>query len=277
MTGAKVPARSLETSILTSPAASVSTVLGGGMFRKTRPNRCPATGGQPDTVDAALLPPSMVDIAAGQIAHLACRPPDRRVKPPGAASGRLGVMAVVAVSSQAARLLSEELLAGDPTRRKHVQGVVAVAQELAYDLTPAERDLVVAAAWLHDIGYAPKLFDTGMHALDGALHVTRLSLPAELVGLVAFHTGAVVEAEERGLHEVLAKFAAPPTNLLDRLTVADLSVGPEGQRVAPAERIEEILDRYDQHDPVHRAVTRSRADLLGAVERVTGTPGGQPM
>ena len=186
-------------------------------------------------------------------------------------------MPVAALLTPAARQLSEELLANDTDRWKHVQGVVGVAREVVNDLTSAEQDIVVAAAWLHDIGYAPALLDTGMHALDGALHLARLSLPADLVGLVAFHTGAVFEAEERGLHEAMAMFTAPPADLLDRLTVADLSVGPEGQRVAPAERIEEILDRYDPHDPVHRAVTRSRADLLRAVERVTGTPGGHPM
>lgn len=186
-------------------------------------------------------------------------------------------MPVAAVLTPAARRLSEDLLAGDPTRWKHVQGVAEVARETVDDLTAAERDLVVAAAWLHDIGYAPALLDTGMHALDGALHLAKLGLPSDLVGLVAFHTGAVFEAEERGLHEAMAEFAAPPANLLDRLTVADLSVGPEGQRVTPAERIGEILGRYDPHDPVHRAVTRSRADLLRSVERVTGTPGGQPM
>lgn len=185
-------------------------------------------------------------------------------------------MAVVTVLTPAARQLSEELLADDTHRWKHVQGVAAAAREIVNDLTPAEQDLIVAAAWLHDIGYAPKLNATGMHALDGALHLARLGLPADLVALVAFHTGAASEAEERGLQELLAKFTAPPTNLLDRLTAADLSVGPEGDRVAPADRIGEILKRYNPDDPVHRAVTHSQADLLRAVERVPGMPRDQP-
>lgn len=186
-------------------------------------------------------------------------------------------MVLAAVLTPVAGQLSAELLGDDPVRWKHVQGVAEVALEIVDELTPAEQDLVVAAAWLHDIGYAPELCYTGMHALDGAVHLARLGLPADLVGLVAFHTGAVFEAEERGLQELLAKFAAPPTNLLDRLTAADLSVGPEGDRVTPAERIGEILKRYAPDSPVRRAVTRSRAELLRAVERVPGMARDQPM
>lgn len=41
-----------------------------------------------------------------------------------------------------------------------------------------DRDLLVAAAWLHDIGYAPELRDTGFHPLDGARHLEALGAPA---------------------------------------------------------------------------------------------------
>jgi HD superfamily phosphodiesterase len=45
----------------------------------------------------------------------------------------------------------------------HVQAVAARAAELAASVEPVDRALLVAAAWLHDIGYAPDLIVTGFH------------------------------------------------------------------------------------------------------------------
>jgi hypothetical protein len=51
----------------------------------------------------------------------------------------------------------------------------------------------------------------------------------DVTSLVAYHTGASIEAEERGLGSELAhEFRPPPTHLLDVLTTADLAVGPDG-------------------------------------------------
>src|SRR5277367_6204186 len=52
---------------------------------------------------------------------------------------------------------------GLPRRWAHVQGVAARARGLAAVLG-ADADLLEAAAWLHDIGYAPDLNVTGLHA-----------------------------------------------------------------------------------------------------------------
>jgi putative nucleotidyltransferase with HDIG domain len=57
-----------------------------------------------------------------------------------------------------------------PRRWAHVQGVAARAHSLA-PVLGADADLLEAAAWLHDIGYAPGLADTGLHALDGARYL----------------------------------------------------------------------------------------------------------
>jgi hypothetical protein len=35
----------------------------------------------------------------------------------------------------------------------------------------ADADLLEAAAWLHDIGYAPGLVTSGLHRLDGARYL----------------------------------------------------------------------------------------------------------
>jgi HD domain len=56
----------------------------------------------------------------------------------------------------------------------HVRGVVQQAQRASQVLSEEDRPYLVAAAWLHDIGYAPSIATTGFHPLDGARHVRAL-------------------------------------------------------------------------------------------------------
>ena len=62
---------------------------------------------------------------------------------------------------QLARALLQEPL---PRRWAHVQGVAARARGRA-PVLGTDADLLQAAAWLHDIGYAPGLATTGLHRL----------------------------------------------------------------------------------------------------------------
>ena len=93
--------------------------------------------------------------------------------------------------------VAADLLRLAPERWRHVERVAGHLGESRSGDT--EADLLQRAAWLHDIGYAPDVHGTGMHAIDGATFLDRSGAPQELVGLVAFHTGAEFEAEERGL------------------------------------------------------------------------------
>ena len=72
-------------------------------------------------------------------------------------------------------------------------GTVAAAR-IAARLAPDRAGELVAAAWLHDIGYAPGLAVSGFHPADGARFVRSQGFPELVVSLVAFHTGAVIEA-----------------------------------------------------------------------------------
>ena len=97
-------------------------------------------------------------------------------------------------AQQLARVLLHEPL---PRRWAHVQGVAAQARGLA-PVLGTDADLLEAAAWLHDIGYAPSLADTGLHQLDGARYLRRRQhADAMLCRLVAHHSCAIIEAEER--------------------------------------------------------------------------------
>jgi hypothetical protein len=170
-----------------------------------------------------------------------------------------------------ARHLAAEMLSGAGDRWLHVQTVARTVEHLV----PASEvpDDVVAAAWLHDIGYAPELVMTGMHAVDGAAFLDRAGAPTGVVSLVAFHTGAEFEADERGLVDALAQFDRPEQEELDLLILADLVSSPTGARVTVRERLDEILKRYEPQHPVHWAVTRSRPYLEECAARASARVG----
>jgi hypothetical protein len=158
------------------------------------------------------------------------------------------------------------LLASLGDRWAHVQAVAAQTHQVSVVLAPEDRPYLVAAAWLHDVGYAPPLNGLGFHPVDGARYL-RQQGHERLASLVAYHSGARFEAEERGLVDARAEFEPEDGPLLDALTYADMTTGPAGQPVDLEERIAEILERYPPDDPVHRAIRRSHSMLREAVER----------
>jgi hypothetical protein len=89
-----------------------------------------------------------------------------------------------------------------------------------------------------------------------------------LCRLVAHHSSAVVEAEERGIRELSVEFAMPDTGLLDALTYCDLTAAVDGRNVDVEERLREILSRYPREHVVHRSVVRSGPALRRAAANV---------
>lgn len=169
------------------------------------------------------------------------------------------------MQSHEASDLAAHHLADMGSRWAHVQAVGRLADALAAQGRVSSD--VAAAAWLHDVGYAPELAYTGFHPLDGARFLQGVSVQANVVALVAHHTGAAYEAAERGLSGALAALPAPnPTDLQD-LNLLDLVIGPGGSPTSPSSRLSEVLERYPADDPVHRAVTISRPVLLAGAER----------
>ena len=156
-----------------------------------------------------------------------------------------------------------------PRRWAHVQGVAARARSLAPAIGP-DAQLIEAAAWLHDIGYLPELAGTGLHGLDGARYL-RAVQQAEpmLCRLVAHHSCAVIEAEERGLAHVLkCEFAQPPQPLADALTFCDMTTSPDGDQVQVTHRLAEIHDRYGSAHLVSRSIRRATPLILEAVGQI---------
>ena len=166
--------------------------------------------------------------------------------------------------------LARALLAGSlPRRWSHVQGVAARARTLKPSLGP-DADLIEAAAWLHDIGYLPELAQTGLHGLDGARYLRDVQHAEPLLcRLVAHHSCAVIEAEERGLAHVLTReFTPPPQTLADALTFCDMTTSPDGDQVHVTRRLAEIHDRYGTGHLVSRSIRRATPLILEAVGQV---------
>jgi len=167
--------------------------------------------------------------------------------------------------------LARTLLADTlPRRWSHVQGVAAQARTLKPSLG-TDVDLLEAAAWLHDIGYLPGLAATGLHGLDVA-QVAGAVQHAEplLCRLVAHHSCAIIEAEERGLAHVLTReFAPPPQALADALTFCDMTTSPDGDHVQVTHRLAEIHDRYGSGHLVSRSIRRATPLILKAVGHVS--------
>ena len=127
-----------------------------------------------------------------------------------------------------------------------------------------------AAAWLHDIGYAPGLATTGLHQLDGARYLRDTQRADDLLcRLVAYHSYAIIEAEERGLADVLSyEFTPAQYVLASVLTCCDMTTSPDGEPVPVDNRLAEIHDRYGPGHPVSRSMQRATPMILRAVEQV---------
>jgi predicted hydrolase (HD superfamily) len=156
-----------------------------------------------------------------------------------------------------------------PRRWAHVQGVAARARSLA-PVLGADPDLLEAAAWLHDIGYAPDLVVTGLHPLDGARYLRDTHhADAMLCRLVAHHSCAIIEADERGLAEALSlEFEPAPEELSSVLTYCDMTTSPDGELVPVDNRLAEIQQRYGPGHLVSRTMQRATPMIQRAVEQV---------
>jgi hypothetical protein len=132
-------------------------------------------------------------------------------------------------------------------------------------------DDLVAAAWLHDIGYASGLVQTGFHPLDGARFLRCAGVDGQIVSL-AYHSCARIEADLRGRGaELAAEFTPAGPLLADALLYCDMTTGPDGDYVRLADRLAETRGRYGLGHDVTRFVDRAASEILTAAGRVEMT------
>ena len=159
--------------------------------------------------------------------------------------------------------VSRDLLGDQGTRWPHVQAAGQVADTLAVLFHPREAELLVAAATLHDVGYAPQIAHTGFHPLDGALLLRALGYPPRLVGLVAHHSQAVILAHDHGINDLVERFPREDSLLADALVYSDMHSSPEGTIIDAQTRLADIARRH-----ATPSVSTRAALLRRSIERV---------
>ncbi|MFJ7946877.1 HD domain-containing protein [Streptomyces sp. NPDC096354] len=165
-----------------------------------------------------------------------------------------------------------------PRRWAHSHGVAQRATEVA-GVVGDDAGLLVSAAVLHDVGYAPRLAVTGFHPLDGARFLRDVhAADKRLIRLVANHSLALLEAEERGLRDVLeAEFPLLDDQLLvDALLYCDMTTAPDGESTSAEARLAEITARYGDDSLVGRFIRRATPDIFAAVGRVASALSAHP-
>jgi HD superfamily phosphodiesterase len=160
---------------------------------------------------------------------------------------------------------AEQHLSSLGSRWVHTLGVVHRAKLVAGTAPAEERATLIAAAYVHDIGYAPEIEETGFHPLDGARWL-RTQGQEDLARLVAHHSGARFEADARGLLDELDEFPEEQSVVADLLTYCDLTTDQEGREVTFPARLAGINSRYPGDSDVSRSM-RAAADPLAALVR----------
>ncbi|WP_431897604.1 HD domain-containing protein [Nonomuraea sp. bgisy101] len=169
-----------------------------------------------------------------------------------------------------ARGLANQLLEQPlPRRWEHSRGVGTRGEEIA-PILGEDAELLAMSAWLHDIGYAPDLVDTGFHPIDGARYLRDVHGADELLcKLVAHHTCAAIEAEDRGLLDILEReFPMERPDLVEAITFCDMTTSPDGLPVKVEDRLAEISSRYGPEHLVTGTIQKATPCILSAVRTV---------
>jgi len=167
-----------------------------------------------------------------------------------------------------AALNAEKFLSPLGNRWQHVQQVAEQARHVERAVPRSDRDLLVAASYLHDLGYAPALASIGFHPLDGARWLRQNGPSDRLARLVAHHSCAIYEARVRGLYdELISEFQPEDSATYDALVFCDMTTGPTGERVTFEARISEIFRRYGEDHEVSRALRLSHNCLTSCHDR----------
>ena len=168
-----------------------------------------------------------------------------------------------------AEALVRTVLECRPSRLAHSLQAGSRAQFVLAAVPAADVELLVSAALLHDIGYAPTAAVIGFHPLDGANLLLGLGAPRRLAALVAHHSEAGLLAAAQGLARTLSSFANERSAVTDALVYADMTAGPDGEPIGVADRLEDIEARHADDEPALMAARLARVPrLLAAVDRV---------
>ena len=173
------------------------------------------------------------------------------------------------VGHERAESLVARLFGRGSGRYRHMVGAARAAHHAGGLLLEGEDlEVLVDAAFLHDVGYAvPR---TGFHSVDGAELLLREGWPVRVASLVAHHSYARTVAPAAGRIAALARFPLETGLVHDLLVYADMSVEPGGSSVLLEQRIADIGRRHVGCTPTGEVHDERAAQLRAAVARVDG-------
>jgi hypothetical protein len=167
-----------------------------------------------------------------------------------------------------ARDLAQALLSDE--RWHQTVGVANRAQHLLAAVPAVDRETLLVAAWLRDIGYHPTLHLTGFYPFDGARYLDQHRWPHRIAALVARHSGAGFVAEALDLGDLLATYPDERSPVTDALSYADQTVGRDGQRLTIRQRLSDTVARHGPDSPQARVAHVRAPYLVAAAQRVEG-------
>ncbi len=164
-----------------------------------------------------------------------------------------------------------------PNRFRHVRAVwlraVALRSLGLAWLDPAMSDRLELAALLHDVGKALDPDDTEPHGFVGARLLDSLGLH-DVAPLVAYHSGARIEAEIRGMSD-RDRWSDDEPDLLALLTFLDRTTSANGEVVSLAQRRNGITARHGESSMQIRIFDATLPEVRRA-QQLLGKPGAIP-
>lgn len=172
------------------------------------------------------------------------------------------------IDVDAARELVEETMGRGTDRWLHAQGAADAARRVLPSIHPDDHDLLIAAAWLHDVGFGHPNPPTGLHSLDGAYLLRDKGWPERLVALVAHHSEARYGAAAMDLLDELNQFEREQGPVADALVYADMSSSTDGQPVTVNLRLSDLRYRHSEDElPMRIAMSSREPHLMLATAR----------
>lgn len=160
-------------------------------------------------------------------------------------------------SFSTSRALAETLLADHrPEWWRHAQATAREAVRLA-DLAEVDREPLIHAAVLLDVGRSPVARRTGFPPLDAARFLRTRGYPGRVLGLVAHQLAADVAADEAGID--LGGFAPEDSPTVDALWWCALVTDTAAAPIAAADGRTDTGGR--RRDATRGAVARTRARI----------------
>lgn len=172
------------------------------------------------------------------------------------------------LAAWALALAEEKLSEAVPRRWAHAQGVVRRAEVVTPHLGD-DGELLLAAAAVHDLGFAPDAaaIGVGFPAIDAARYLEKLGAPRRLAHLVAHSAYSALEGSLRGFSAEYEEFEDERTPLRDALWYCCLTTGPDGEPMTLDERISEWSVRYVDDDVISRYAELAPPELRAALAR----------